>query len=261
MKYIIINADDFGLSNGVCESILELFDAKAITSTSLMVAATKATTTIKNWKGERLLGLAGVHLTLTAGKPLAPTTEIPSLVDPISGNFKDPRIGPPPIPKQVETEWRLQISTAIDLLGGLPTHLDSHHGVHRIPELFEIYRRLADELGIPMRGATSGTIRNVIKKDHLKATVAIVNDWTGRFLDATNLKDQIESVSENNPKEIVMELVSHPGHNDSCLESVSSLSAARENDHAVLLNLAKQNWWTNAGYKLITYKDFNHGIN
>jgi predicted glycoside hydrolase/deacetylase ChbG (UPF0249 family) len=260
MKYIIINADDFGLSDGVCKSIIELFDANAITNTSLMVAAPNAITTIKNWGGEHLLGLAGVHLTLTGGKPLTPISEIPSLVDPISGKFKDPRVGSLPIPDQVEKEWRLQISIACDLLGGLPTHLDSHHGAHRIPELFEIYRRLADELGIPMRGAVSGAIRNVIEEDHLTATVAIVRDWTGRFLDAPNLKDQIATISKNNPKEIVIELVTHPGYNDSYLESVSSFSAARENDHAVLLDLAQQGWWTTAGYKLISYRDFNHGI-
>jgi hypothetical protein len=261
MKFLIINADDFGLSGGICKSILELLGCGAITNTSLMVAAPDATTMIRKWGGKNLLGLAGVHLQLTAGAPLETTNELTTLVDPISKRFRDPRKGPPVLAAEAEIEWRKQINTACDLLGGLPTHLDSHHGVHRIPELFDVYRKLAAEFGIPMRGAVSGTVKDIIQKDNLKATVAIVREWTGRLLDYKNLISQIETVAKDNPKEKVIEVISHPGYNDKYLESISSFSTVRENDHSVLLSLAKQNWWSDAGYKLISYRDFYHGLN
>lgn len=260
MKLIIINADDFGLSDGICKSILELFDIEAITNTSLMVAAPNALKTIKNWGGNNLLGVAGVHLQLTGGLPLTSIKEVHSLVDPVSKKFWDPRKGAPPIPHEVEKEWRRQINTACDLLGGLPTHIDSHHGVHRIPELFGIYRKLADEFGIPMRGAVSGPIKEIIVKDRLKATVAIVREWTGRMLDSNNLLNQIETVSTTNPDEKIIEVISHPGYSDDYLKSISSFSTVRENDHAVLFELAKQGWWKTANYKKISYRDFSHGL-
>jgi hypothetical protein len=260
MKYVIINADDFGLSDGICKSIRELFNSSALTNTSLMVAAPGAINRIRNWKGDELLGIAGVHLQLSGGIPLSPINEVASLVDLISGKFKDPRSGAPVNPEEVEREWRLQITAARDLLGGLPTHLDTHHGVHRIPELFEIYRKLANELDIPIRGATAGVIKNTIKDHHLKATVAIIREWTGRGLDAQILKDQIDAVISNNPEENVLEVITHPGYSDPYLESVSSLSNFRENDHSILLELAQRDWWKIAGYTLVSYRDFNNGL-
>lgn len=77
MKCVIINADDFGLSTGVCKSILDLFESNAITNTSLMVAAPNAIHTISRWGGRNLLGVAGVHLQLISGLPLAPAKKIP----------------------------------------------------------------------------------------------------------------------------------------------------------------------------------------
>ena len=260
MKFVIINSDDFGLSDGICKSILELFESNAISNTSLMVAAPNAIKTISKWDGKKLLGRAGVHLQLTAGKPLTPRNQIPSLYDLDSNKFKDPRKGVLPHSLEVEIEWRTQIEIACELLGGLPTHIDSHHGVHRIPEFSEIYRKLAKEYEIPMRGAVSGPFRDIIETNSLSATVAIVREWTGRMLNLDNLIHQVEMVKKNNPNEKVIEVISHPGYSDEYLESISSFSIVRENDHAVLLDLAKINWWNKNGYKLISYKDFGYGL-
>ena len=81
MVSIVMNADDFGLSDGICRSIMELFEADAISSTSLMTAAPGAKARLENWRVSQLKDRAGVHLQLTAGQPLSPLGEVQSLID------------------------------------------------------------------------------------------------------------------------------------------------------------------------------------
>jgi len=252
MANIIINADDFGYSDGICRSIIELFDADAITGTSLMIAAFGAAERFQSWHVSNLLGRAGVHLQLTVGKPISPAADVGTLIDPQSGHFRDPRSGDLPAVSEVETEWRRQLDVAHDVLGGSPTHLDSHHGVHRIPEFFEVYVKLASELGIPVRGF-GGEIGKKMHAEGIRGSVALVRDWTGRSLGAKALRAMVTSVIAENPKESVIEVVSHPGYNDEYLSSVSRLSAPREDDHKALLQLAREGWPEDEGHKLVPH--------
>jgi len=249
MAYIIVNADDFGISDGVCRSILELLEAGAITGTSLMCAALGATERLNRWGASHLSGFAGVHLHLTGGRPLSPANEVPTLLDHKSGNFRDPRVGELPNLREVELEWRRQIEVAYTALGGSPTHLDSHHGVHRIPELFEIYVGLASELGIPVRGA-GGEIGRRMRREGILGTVALVRDWSGKSLGADALRRMVNAVISEYPEEKVVEVVTHPGYNDDYLSAISSLSAAREDEHKSLLELARIGWPTVDGHTL-----------
>lgn len=241
MRYAIVNADDFGYSDGICKSILELLNANAISATSLMCAAHGASERFRRWHVVDLRGIAGVHLQLTGGRPLSPVAEVPTLVDPETGNFRNPRKGDLPEVEQVEVEWRRQIQLACDVLGGTPSHLDSHHGVHRIPELFHLYCGLAAELGVPVRGAT-GAIATRMRTQSIIGTTTLVRDWTGRSLGPESLRQMVNSAFEEDVDAQVVEVISHPGYNDAYLTSVSSLSAAREQDHEALLQLSRMGW-------------------
>lgn len=255
MRYVIINADDFGISNGVCKAILQLLENQAITSTSLMTAAPNALTIMKRNGVKNLLGVAGVHLQLSTGRPLAPLHEIPSLLSRSGGGkFKDLREAKDYVTSEVEQEWRMQILTAQDLLCGPAAHLNTHHSFHRIPELFDIYVKLAEEFDLPMRGAVNGEIKERILNESLRASIAIVREWTGRSLDGEQLKAQLNTIAQQNPNEII-EVVSHPGFNDKYLEKISELSKARENDYSVLMSLAGQGFWKEGEYQLLSFKD------
>lgn len=261
MKSLIINADDFGLSDGVCKSILELFENGAISSTSLMLAAPNATSIAKKWNVKELKNRAGVHLQLSGGKPICSYAEVPSLYNSNKTAFTSIKDGDKYNLHEVEKEWRRQISNAFELLESSPTHLDSHHGVHRIPELFDIYIKLASEYKIPIRGFGEGAIRNRIEKECIPASIALVREWTGKSLDFNSLIDYIQSCFRKYPNETIVELVCHPGYCDEYLKNISSLSIARENDHNELLKLKKSNWFEENGYKLISFKDVGDGFN
>ncbi len=249
MTYIIVNADDFGYSDGVCKSILELLDAGAITGTSIMCAAEGAYDRFARWNVSALLGWAGVHLQLTSGRPISPPEDVPTLIDPTSGRFRDPRVGLLPDPAEVGIEWRRQVAAAHEVLHGAPTHLDSHHGVHRIPELFAIYADIASELRVPIRGS-DGDIATTMRARRIPGTVALVRKWTGLSLGPQALREMVAAAVQQWPNERAVEVISHPGYTDEHLARISRLSAAREDDHAALLELVRSGWPTNDGHSL-----------
>ena len=117
MSSVVINADDFGYSDGVCRSVIELLDADAVSGTSIMCAAIGASDRLRRWRTSDLLGRAGIHLQLTGGRPLSPSEEVPTLVDADSGHFRNPRSGELPDTSQVELEWRRQLDAAHAALG------------------------------------------------------------------------------------------------------------------------------------------------
>jgi predicted glycoside hydrolase/deacetylase ChbG (UPF0249 family) len=251
---VIINADDFGLTDGICRSISQLLAVGAISDTTLMACAEGAIARFKQWNASDLAEVAGVHLQLTAGMPLSSPKEVPSLIDPKTGAFRDPRVGPPVEAEEVEFEWRRQIDTVGEALGAAPNHLDSHHGVHRLPECCEAYLQLAAEFKIPVRGA-SGKFVELMTNWGVRGSAAIISDWTGRSQGIESLKTMIRQSFSEHPQESFLEVITHPGYPDHHLQRVSSLVAGRESDHHALLALGKQDWLTKENFSLSSFSD------
>jgi predicted glycoside hydrolase/deacetylase ChbG (UPF0249 family) len=143
MKYLIVNADDFGLSEGVNRGIIEAAERGIVTSVSLMVrqpAACAAATYAK--KSQRLS--VGLHLDLgewiyrnDQWMPLysvVPTDDAIAVADEVARQLKEFQ----------------------DLLGRDPTHLDSHQHVHREDPVRSVMLELARRLGVPLRECTPG---------------------------------------------------------------------------------------------------------
>lgn len=145
---VIVNADDFGMSETVNEAIVEGFNNGILTATSIMPnmpAFDDAVSKIPSLCG---IGLA-VHLNIIEGKALIPNT---SLCDK-DGNFN---LSFTQIMKNstsklfladVENEFRAQIEKVLKY--AKPDNLDSHVHVHAIPAIFNIVCRLAKEYEIP----------------------------------------------------------------------------------------------------------------
>jgi predicted glycoside hydrolase/deacetylase ChbG (UPF0249 family) len=108
MASVLINADDFGLTDGVCRSIATLFECSGISNTSVMISVERAAERIRSHLPVDVRRFVGVHLQITPenhhGIPLSPPREIPTLVDG-SGRFKPLGHTDWVNPAEVELEW------------------------------------------------------------------------------------------------------------------------------------------------------------
>lgn len=148
MKYLVVNADDFGLTSGVSRGILNAHHKGIVTSTTILVNLPVHAELLGQLKATRL-GV-GLHLNLTLGMPLSPP--VPSLVDSEGKFIRDARqTAARARPEEVERELRAQVNAFLMLLGRAPTHLDSHHHVGRFSPIREIIWGLARALGVPVR--------------------------------------------------------------------------------------------------------------
>ena len=109
-KQLIINADDYGMSLGIVDGIIQCVQAGIVTSTSMMTTGEAFTYGIARLPGI-LTASIGVHLNVTSGKPLSPAEQIPSLLD-SSGRFitrNDPASIASIRTDELELEFRRQI--------------------------------------------------------------------------------------------------------------------------------------------------------
>ncbi len=129
-RNLIVNADDFGASEGVNRGIVEAHREGIVTSTSLMVTGAAASAAVD---------LAGEHPGLAIG-----------LHWDLDGEQAEPELDLSDA-AVVRAELARQLRVFEELMGRGPTHVDSHHHIHRRAEIAPIARELVDPLGVPLR--------------------------------------------------------------------------------------------------------------
>jgi len=148
---LIINADDFGMSEGTTIGILLAHQKGIVTSTTCMMNMPFTNIALQEAKKYPNLGV-GVHLVLTVGKPLIEGFQ--SFTDK-NGNFLRPSDysdgNPHADLNELYKEWKAQIEKFINITGHKPTHIDSHHHVHLLPWHMKVVEKLAMEYQLPLR--------------------------------------------------------------------------------------------------------------
>ncbi|CAN5743479.1 chitin disaccharide deacetylase [soil metagenome] len=154
-KFLIVNADDLGLSSGVDRGIVEAHEHGIVTSTTALANLPGAAAGIALVQRRApTLGL-GLHLNLTFGRPLLPPEAVPSLVG-ADGRFVGVTRGFFSTRRwhlaQVRLELEAQLGRFVELTGGLPDHLDSHQLVGSLsPVCRAVMLDLADTHALPVR--------------------------------------------------------------------------------------------------------------
>jgi predicted glycoside hydrolase/deacetylase ChbG (UPF0249 family) len=136
---LIVNADDFGLSDGVNAGIIRAHEHGVVTSASLMVHGRSAAAAATYAQGNRALDL-GLHIDL--GEWRYVESEWCATYERVDSADADATAA--------EIELQLELFSA--LVGNAPTHLDSHQHVHQDEPAASIIDTWAARLGIPARG-------------------------------------------------------------------------------------------------------------
>jgi predicted glycoside hydrolase/deacetylase ChbG (UPF0249 family) len=136
-KYVIFNADDFGASTGVNRGILDSHTRGVVTSASLMVTGRVV---------DEAVAISRDHPQLSVGLHWDVWGED-------EREFDLDNVG------AVRDEFHRQLGRFQDLMGKMPTHIDSHRHAHRFDHLRSVFRELTEPLGIPLRD--DGQVRYV----------------------------------------------------------------------------------------------------
>jgi len=151
---LIVNADDYGLTEAVSAGILRAHRDGIVTSTSVLALAPGFARTGR-WLGDHPRLDVGVHLAAVGeDPPLLSAGEIPSLVD-RSGRLARswrqflPRAAAGRIdPADLAREFGAQVE-AVHRLGVAASHLDTHQHLHLWPSVARVVLDLARSAGIP----------------------------------------------------------------------------------------------------------------
>lgn len=231
MKRLIINADDFGLTDGVCAGIVESILTGAVSSTSAMVCVPEAIENLRRW-APKLEGRMGAHLQLTGGVPCAEPSMLSSLVN-AEGQFPRSWRGLGRLNRdEVRREWHAQMELLLSL-GIKPTHIDTHHHVHRFPVAFDVYCEIAESYRIPARTLLPQMTAK-LRARSLHCAEYCETTWYGGQLTLDSLIECIRRGFSVCGEQATMELMCHPGFSDAELEKKSNYTAEREEELRIL---------------------------
>jgi len=212
VKLLVVTADDFGISRGVNRGIVAAHCEGILTSASLMVsrpAAVEAAALARACPGLSV----GLHLELDPGEA-------------------------PDVPTQLDR----QLGRFTELCGARPTHLDSHHDVHRDPRVLPHVRAWARRWGVPLRGYS-----------HVRHLPKFYGQWGGE----THLEQiSVEGLLRLLDAELahgVTELTCHPGYVDPGL--TSSYLVEREAEVRTLCDPRMRPALAERGIRLAGFRD------
>ena len=208
-RYLIVNADDFGLTAGVSRGILTAHRAGIVTSTTVMANLPEHPGLDAEAAGLPGLGM-GLHVNLTRGAPVSPPAAVPSLVD-AEGRF--PRdlqvIAECAVVDEVRRETEAQLERFARRFGRAPTHLDSHHHVHRLPGVMDGVLSVALTAAMPLRSQHPG-FREGLRRHRVRTPDHFVGgDDPSPYWTLERLLDGLATLPLG-----VTELMCHPGHYD-----------------------------------------------
>ncbi len=138
-RFVIVNADDFGLTSGINRGIIEAHERGIVTSASMMVrypAAAEAAA----YARERTQFSVGLHFEASEWRFEEGEWKLAYQIVEVSDE------------SAVRAEFDRQLAKFEQLMGRRPTHLDSHQHVHLSEPTRTVLSEASERLGVPLRG-------------------------------------------------------------------------------------------------------------
>lgn len=213
-KLLIVNADDFGLCKAQNYGIIDAFKHGVVSSTTAMVNQPGAEHAAQLSQEHPQLGV-GIHVVLTLGKPL---TSMPGLVRDNGqlGKWIWEMAEADALPlDQIKQELEAQFARFIELFGRKPTHIDSHHHVHMIPQIFPIVEAFAKQQEVAIR-----IDRDVIKQHNIplcgaRSTDAFDSTFYGDNITEALFLDILDRANQQGHASL--EIMTHPSFIDNTI--------------------------------------------
>src|SRR4051794_31344769 len=221
-KLLVVNADDFGASDGVNRGVAEAHTNGIVTSTSLLVTGAACREAVRMLADLPDLGV-GLHFDVCGEDERAFDVHD---VDAFRADFEQ------------------QIAEFVDLVGREPTHIDSHRHVHRHTFLRPLFRELVEPRGIPLRD--DGRVR-------------FVGDFFAQWEWGVTELDKISIVTlEQILREKVLpgwtELSCHPGYPSAGYDAM--YDTEREVEVRSLTDSSVRQTIDELGIELVSFADF-----
>jgi predicted glycoside hydrolase/deacetylase ChbG (UPF0249 family) len=233
LKQLIVNADDFGFSPGVTQGIAECLIANIVSTTSVMACDADGLRQAAAWSSP-LSHRIGIHLQLTNGAPCADADQVRSLLQE-KGRFPDSACDLRDLKhEEILLEWHQQMERARHH-GFTPTHVDTHHNVHRLPAVFEAYCEIARFYHLPAR--TNGSAMTFkLRRAGIRCADFCQTNWYKDDIGIGSFIRLVRSDFHRLGNHATVEMMCHPGHVDDGLWARSSYVEERELELGVLLH-------------------------
>lgn len=238
---LIVNADDFGYSNGVNYGIIDAYKNGIVRSTTIMAGMPGFNHAVELAKENKGLGV-GVHLTLTCYKPVLENHK--TIVNE-KGYFDRSlytkenimNIDLEEIYKEFEAQIEKVKNAGIEI-----THLDSHHHVHTIKELKPVIERILAKYNLPIRGGLNYEI------DYDK-----IMNFNGSFYNKTINFNGFEKLLDKDIE--VLDVMSHPAYLDKLVFQLSSYNTKRMDELELLTSEEIKTLIKENNIELTNYRD------
>jgi predicted glycoside hydrolase/deacetylase ChbG (UPF0249 family) len=274
-KYLIIHADDAGMSHSVNRATIDAMERGIVSSASILVPPAwfpEFADYARNHPEKDY----GIHLTLTSEwefyrwGPVAPREKVPSLLDKqgylwdnvslVAQNVKT---------EEAEIELRAQIDRARQF--GVPlTHLDTHMGaLFSRPDLVEVYVKLGLEYDLPVLfireipptaalAYPALASRGGAMIQRLKERRYPLLDSIGQFYDGDSHEvrhqQYIDFLRDLPPG--VSELIIHCGYDNEELRAITDSASRRDGDRRIFMDPRVAALVKELGIEVITWKQF-----
>lgn len=249
-RVLIVNADDFGLSKGQNYGIVEACKHGIVTSTTALVngAAIEHGAQLSRALPELAVGM---HFVLTLGQPLS---SMPSLTrDGKLGKWIWEMAESDTLPlEEIARELDCQYHRFVDLFGYEPTHLDSHHHVHMIPQIFPIVAAYAKAKGVAMRIDRGLAALHQLDTDGIRSSDGFTSEFYGDAISEALFLETLEKSAARGERSL--EVMCHPAFVDNTIMG-SAYCYPRLAELDVLTSASLKQAVSAKGYRPGTYRD------